>query len=168
MRTSASGQADSFYHSEWADYWWSGPETWASGGSYQNAIYDDYTYQWTKTWQGQGDGTVTSSAANHVTGIENGSENAWSTHTVSEGNGSGYSTSSSWSGSWNPSYDQTVTYPGFYDYRYYGRDYSGSGEEDYIAYMGDAFYEASSPGSGASGGMFPFGYSDEEKALRIR
>ncbi|MBC7352739.1 MAG: hypothetical protein H5U08_10300, partial [Thermogutta sp.] len=149
---SASGQADSFYHSEWADYWWSGPETWASGGSYQNAIYDDYTYQWTKTWQGQGDGTVTSSAANHVTGIENGSENAWSTHTVSEGKGDGYSSSSSWSGSWNPSYDQTVTYPGFYDYRYYGRDYGGSGEEDYIAYMGDVFYDH--PGSDT--GFFPF------------
>ncbi|MBC7352070.1 MAG: hypothetical protein H5U08_06900 [Thermogutta sp.] len=53
-------------------------ETWASGGSYQNVTYDDYTYQyqWTKTWQGQGDGTVASSATNRVTGIENGSENA--------------------------------------------------------------------------------------------
>jgi len=102
---------------------------------------------------------VTSSVTNHVTGIENGSESGWLTHTVSEGNGDGYSSSSSWSGSWNSSYDQTVTYPGFYDYRYYGQDYGGgSGEENYIAYVGDAFYD--NPGSDT--GFFPFVYSDEE------
>ena len=67
---SATGSADSFYDSQWEDYWWNGPETWAGGGTYRNGTYDDYDYeyQWTKTWQGQGDGSVSSSAANHVTG----------------------------------------------------------------------------------------------------
>ncbi|ASV73590.1 Flagellar hook-length control protein FliK [Thermogutta terrifontis] len=52
-----------------------------------------------------------------------------------------------------------MTYPGFYDYRYYGRDYGGgSGEENYIAYVGDVFYD--NPGSDT--GFFPFAYSDEE------
>lgn len=77
--TSASGAADSLYHSEWEDHWWSGQESWASGGTYQNATYDDYNYQyeWTKTWLGQGDGAVSSSATNHVTGLENGSASGW-------------------------------------------------------------------------------------------
>ncbi|GAB6188008.1 hypothetical protein [Thermopirellula anaerolimosa] len=52
-----------------------------------------------------------------------------------------------------------MTYPGFYDYRYYARDYGGrSGEEDYIAYVGDAFYE--NPGS--DGGFFLFAYSEDQ------
>ena len=107
---------------------------------------------------------MTSSVTNHVTGIENGSESGWLTHTVSEGNGDGYSSSSSWSGSWNSSYDQTVTYPGFYDYRYYGQDYGGgSGEENYIAYVSDAFYD--NPGSDT--GLFPFAYSGEEVLLSL-
>lgn len=106
---------------------------------------------------------MTSSVSNHVTGLENGSDSGWWTHTVPEGSGSGSgsgsSSSSSWSGSWNPSYDQTVTYPGFAEARYYGRDSGGGpGEEDSIAYVGDAFYE--SPGSDT--GFFLFAYSDEE------
>jgi hypothetical protein len=160
---SATGSADSFYHRQWQDHWWLDAETWASGGTYQNATYDDYNYQyrWTKTWQGQGDGAVSSSASNHVTGLENGSESGWWTHTVPEGSGSGTGSSSntSWGSPWSHSYDETITYPGFYDYRYYGRDYGGgSGEEDHIAYVGDVFHE--SPGSDT--GFFPFACSGED------
>lgn len=121
---SATGWADAFYHRQWEDHWWSGPEAWASGGTYQNGTYDDYNYQyrWTKTWQGQGDGAVSSSAGNQVTGLENGSESGWWTHTVPEGSGSGSSSSTSWGGPWDHSYDTTVPYPGFWEACYYGRD----------------------------------------------
>ncbi len=129
---SVSGQADSFYDSQWEDHWWLSQETWASGGTWQNATYDDYNYRyrWTKTWQGQGDGAVSSSASNHVTGLENGSESGWWTHTVPEGSGSGSSSSTSWGSPWDHSYDTTVSYPGFWEARYYGRDYGGGGVED--------------------------------------
>ena len=40
---SASGAANSSYDSQWEDHWWSGQESWASGGTYQNTTYDDYT-----------------------------------------------------------------------------------------------------------------------------
>ena len=71
----ASGSADSFYDCQWEDHWWNGPETRDGGGTWQNAAYDDYNYQyqWTKTWQGQGEPDVNESATNHVTGLENGS-----------------------------------------------------------------------------------------------
>gem|GEM_PF-6978947 len=35
----ASGAADSFYDSQWRDHWWSGPETWAGGGSPEEYFY---------------------------------------------------------------------------------------------------------------------------------
>ncbi|MEJ5342553.1 MAG: hypothetical protein WHT09_13405 [Thermogutta sp.] len=165
---SATGSADSFYDSQWEDHWWLDAETRASGGTWQNATYDDYNYQyqWTKTWQGQGDGAVTSSASNHVTGLENGFESGWWMHTVPEGSGSGSSSSTSWGAPWDDSYDTTVSYPGFSEARYYGRDYGGgSGEEDYIAYIGDAFSETSPPGSG--GTLFPFAYGGEELGLAL-
>ena len=83
---------------------------------------------------------MTSSASNHV---------------------SGSSSSTSWGAPWDDSYDQTVSYPGFSEARYYGRDYGGgSGEEDYFASLGDAFTDGSS--SGFTGTMFPFAYGDEE------
>ena len=186
---SASGQGESFYHSEWEDHWWSGPETWASqvetfrdpgsaggnsasGGTYQNATYDDYNYQyqWTKTWVPEGEPDVSESATNHVTGIENGTATGWSFWSITwgsgsgSGSGSGTSSSSSWSTSRNPSYDTTVTYPGFYSGAYYASGsggYSGGGgsPEEYFAYVGDAFTDGSS--SGFTGTMFPFAYSDE-------
>ncbi|HOA53255.1 MAG TPA: hypothetical protein PKI05_13455 [Thermogutta sp.] len=54
-------------------------ETWHVGGSYQNATYDDYNYEyrWTKTWQGQGAGAASSLATNHVTGLEDGAATGW-------------------------------------------------------------------------------------------
>ncbi|MGQ9574253.1 MAG: hypothetical protein ACUVUC_02965 [Thermoguttaceae bacterium] len=132
---SATGSADSFCDSEWEDPWWLGSETWASGGTYQNGTYDDYNYQyqWTKTWQGQGEPQVNSSATNHVTGTENGSSSGWRTHTVGEGSGSGSGSGSGTGGgtssgtssrvSSSDSYDETVTYRGFYDGAYYALDY---------------------------------------------
>ncbi|MGB9688148.1 hypothetical protein, partial [Thermogutta sp.] len=88
---SASGQADSFYHSEWEDHWWVYEEIWASGGTYQDATYDDYNYQyqWTKTWLPEGQPTVTESATNHVTGIENGTATGWSSWSITWGSSSG-------------------------------------------------------------------------------
>ncbi|MEJ5342550.1 MAG: hypothetical protein WHT09_13390 [Thermogutta sp.] len=78
---------------------------------------------------------------------------------MSEGSGSGYSSGTSWGVPWSYCYDETVLYPGFVDYRYYGQTYGGgSGEEDYIAYVGDAFTDATGP---SSDGMFLFAYSDE-------
>lgn len=103
---------------------------------------------------------MTSSASNHVPGVENGSETGWWTHTLSEGSGRGYSSGTSWGVPWSYCYDETVSYPGFVDYRYYGQPYGGgSGEEDCIAYVGDAFSDATGP---SSDGMFPFAYSEEE------
>ncbi len=101
-----------------------------------------------KTWRLQGDGAVSSSVGNDVTRLENGSRSGWWTHTVPEGGGSGSGSgsgtgspsSTSWGGSSSNSYEQTVTHPGFSDYRYYGRDYGGgSGEEQHIGCIGDAF-----------------------------
>ena len=92
-----------------------------------------------------------------------GSETGWWTHTLSEGSGSGYSSGTSWGVPWSYCYDETVLYPGFVDYRYYGQTYGGgSGEEDYIAYVGDAFTDATGP---SSDGMFPFAYCHEELPL---
>lgn len=158
---SASGSADSFYDSEWEDHWWNRPETWDTGGSYRNATYDDYNYQyqWAKTWQGLGDGAVSSSASNHVTGLENGSAGYWWRHTYPFEEGTQTDEGSSF-GSWNNSYDTTVTYPGFYAGAYYGID-QGGGREEYFVYLGDAFSDY--PGSDS--GMFPFAYSDEELLL---
>ena len=50
-----SRSADSYYHRQWEDHWWLAPETWASGGTWQNGAFDDYhcQYQWIETWQGQ-------------------------------------------------------------------------------------------------------------------
>ena len=75
------------------------------------------------------------------------------------GSGTGSSSSSSWSGGWANSYDETASYPGFSELRYYGRDYGGgAGEEEYIAYIGDAFSE--NPGSAT--GFFPYAYSGQQ------
>ncbi|WP_347245828.1 hypothetical protein [Thermogutta sp.] len=123
---------------------------------------------------------MSSSATNHVSGLKNGSDSGWWTQTVPEGtgsgsvsasgsgsgSGSGTSSSTSWSGSWYQSYDETVSYPGFYEGAYYAGGsggYSGGGgsPEEYFAYIGDAFSGGSSPGSSGSG-LFPFAYSDEE------
>jgi len=157
----ASGSADSFYDCQWEDHWWNGPETWASGGTWQNATYDDYNYeyQWTKTWQGQGAGAASSSATNHVTGLENGSAGYWWRHTYPVEEGTQTDEDSS-SGPWNRSYDTTVTYPGFSAGAYYGIDQDG-GREEYFSYLGDAFSDY--PGSDS--GMFPFAFTDEELLL---
>ncbi|GAB6166132.1 hypothetical protein JCM19992_21320 [Thermostilla marina] len=173
----AGGAADSFYDSEWEDHWWIGPESWASGGTWQNATYDDYNYQyqWTKVWVPEGEPNVTESVTNHVTGIENGTTTGWWTWSYAggfgsgSGSGSGSSSSTSWGGSWSPSYDETVTYPGFYEGAYYatasGGYSSGGSPEEYFAYLGDAFSSGGgTPGSG--GGMFPFAYRDEELLLQ--
>ncbi|MGB9619004.1 MAG: hypothetical protein ACPL7K_01175, partial [Armatimonadota bacterium] len=66
---------------------------------------------------------MSSSTTNHVTGLENGSDSGWWTHTVPEGtgsgsgsasgsgsgSGSGTSSSTSWGGPWSDSYDETVS-----------------------------------------------------------
>gem|GEM_PF-2811276 len=111
---------------------------------------------------------MSSSATNHVTGLENGSASGWWPHTVPEasgsGSGTGSSSSSSWSGGWNNSYDETASYPGFSELRYYGRDYGGgAGEGDYLAYIGEVFYD--NPGSDT--GFFPSAYSHGEECSRV-
>ncbi|MGQ9915522.1 MAG: hypothetical protein ACUVQQ_14365, partial [Thermogutta sp.] len=109
--------------------------------------------QWTKTWQGQGEPEVSSSASNHVTGTESGSDSGWWGHTDGEGN----SSSTSWGGPWGDSYDETVNDPGFYEGAYYGLDYGG-GREEYFEYFGDAFSEY----DGYDSGFFSFAYNREE------
>ena len=175
--TASGEQVESRPEPQGEEHWWFDPETWASGGTWQNGTYDDYNYQyqWTKTWVPDGQPEVTDSATNHVTGIENGTATGWSFWSITRGSGSasgsgsgsGTSFSSSWSTSWSYFYDETVNYPGFYAGAYYSSDsggYSGGGgsPEEHFAYLGDAFNEASSPGSGfSSATLFPFAYGDE-------
>jgi len=68
-----------FYYPGSKDHWRLDAETRASGGTYENAAYDESNdqYQWTKTWLGQRESTPSPSASNHVTGVENGSSTGW-------------------------------------------------------------------------------------------
>ncbi|MEJ5342546.1 MAG: hypothetical protein WHT09_13370 [Thermogutta sp.] len=99
-RSGSSGrQVQPFPEPQWEDHWWLDAETRASGGTYENATYDEYNYQyqWTKTWLGQGESTPSPSASNHVTGVENGSSTSWWGWSVTSRSGSTFRQCLGWS-----------------------------------------------------------------------
>ena len=168
---SASGVAIAAYSSESSERWWSYGYTEASDDTTQNTTQDDYDYQyeWLETHNGDGTTSTSDTSGNNVSGLVAGSSThnwSWSYEgSCGSGSGSGGASGSgcaSGSGSsgtsssnWSDSYDETVSYPGFYSGAYYSSYGYGSGSgyagDEPLEYIGDDFSSSSSGYGGESG-----------------
>ena len=171
---SAFGGATTAYSSQSSGGSWSDGYTHTSNDTTQNTTGDsyDYQYEWEEIYNPDGTTSTSETSSNNVSGSGSGSSThnwSWSYEgscgsgsgsggASGSGCGSGSGSSGTSSSNWSNSYDETVSYPGFYSGAYYSSYGYGSGGgyagDEPLDYIGDDFSYSSGSGYASYGAGF--------------